>query len=107
MLKLLSYIGAAFTTLIPALIAFFARKYTVAAACLVAFVAATATLIVCIKAFVTTIVTFLTIPVWLGSIAWFVPPHFLALFSIIVSGRTCRAAYDITIEKIKMISAAS
>lgn len=107
MSKLIGWIVAGFGSLIPALVAFFGRKFAVASAVLTAFVVGTAALIVCMKAFAVVVVGYLVLPLWLAKVSWFFPPNMLALFSLIVSGRTCRAAYDMFVEKIKLIGSAS
>lgn len=105
--KLIGYIVAGFSTLIPALIAFFGRKAVVAAASLAAFAALTVAFLFVMKSLVDSIALSLVVPVWLQMIAWFVPTNFLVVFSAIISAHISRAAFDLAVAKIKMVNSAS
>jgi hypothetical protein len=66
-----------------------------------------AALIVCMRAFIATIAAFIVPPGWLlGMIELMVPTHFLLCFSTIIAAKTCRAGFDIAMEKIKLAARA-
>lgn len=104
----LSVFGGMFTNLFAQFVLLFGRKYGVALASTLAFVAATITMIICLKGLILTVIAGLTLPAWiLTSLAWIVPSNFIALWSTIMSGRICRAAYDAATYKIGLIAKSS
>ena len=97
---------------IPALfanfLAMFARKYTVAIASILAFIATTITFIVCMKAIIGIVVGLIIMPPWIyTAIAWFIHSNFIAVTAAIFSGKICKSAYLVITEKIKLINSAN
>lgn len=97
---------------IPALfanfLAMFTRKYTVAVASVLAFIATTITFIVCMKSIIGLAVSLIIMPAWIyNAIAWLIPSNFISITSAIISGKICKSAYVVVTEKIKLINSAS
>lgn len=89
-------------------LAFFGRKYTVATAGVLAFVATTITMIVCMKSILTGVIALIVMPAWIATfIAWLIPSNFIAVVSAILSGKICKAAYNVINTKIDLITKAS
>jgi Family of unknown function (DUF5455) len=86
----------------------FGRKYTVAIASVLAFVATTVALIVCLKTIILSVVALSVIPSWIATtLAWFIPSNFISVTSSILSGRICRTAYEMSVKKIDLVTKAS
>lgn len=100
--------GSMFSQLFAQFLLLFGRKYTVAIASTLAFIAATLTMIFFLKTLIVTIIATASAPVWfIQFLAWIIPTNWIALFSTIMSGRICRAAYDSALYKIALVNQAS
>ncbi len=108
-MPLLAMFFTSFTTAVGSLFAYFlaifGRKYAVATATVLAFIATTLTFIVCLKQILAVVIGTLIMPSWLVYfIGLFVPSNAISVFSAILSGRICAAAYEIMKFKIDLIS---
>lgn len=107
--------GKAFAVLIgmaPQLFAYFlsmfGRKYTVATATVLAYIATTVAMIVCLKQILAGVVALIVMPTWIASfIAWFIPSNSISVISAILSGRICKTAYRMVVAKIELVNNAS
>lgn len=105
-------IFAALLAVIPNLFAyfltFFGRKYTVATATVLAYIATTVAMIVCINNLIQSIVVLIVIPPWISTaIAWFMPSNAVGILSAILASNVCHSSYRIVIGKIKLVNSAS
>lgn len=89
------------------LLAMFGRKLSVATAAITAMFALTAAFVICISLTVQAIANIIVLPSFLAPIGWFVPSDFTFCISSIISARTCRAAYDLAMAKVRLINSAS
>lgn len=86
----------------------FGRKYTVATAAVLAFIATTAAMIVCMKSILGAMVAAIIIPGWVYAfIAWFIPSNAISIISAILSGKICKEAYNMVNTKIDLVTKAS
>lgn len=85
----------------------FGRKYTVATASVLAFLATTSTMLVCLKSLLQGVVNLILFPAWLSVMAWFIPSNSIGIISAILSARICHAAYIMANDKIKLINNAT
>lgn len=105
---LIGVFGGMFSQLFAQFVLLFGRKYGVAVASTLAFTAATLAMIVCLKGLILTVLAGIAAPTWfLSFLAWIIPTNWITLFSTIMSGRACRAAYDGAVFKIALISQSS
>ena len=105
---LITTLGGMFSGLFAQFLLLFGRKYSVATASVLAYIAATLAMIVCLKGIILTIIASIVMPEWLiTGIAWIIPSNFIQLFSLIMSGRICRAAYDSATIKVSLIASSS
>lgn len=89
-------------------LAIFGRKYAVATAAVLAFIATTITFIICLKSILAAVIASLVMPAWLVyAIGLFVPSNAISVFSSILSGRICAAAYEIMKYKIDLVAKAN
>ena len=108
MSSLFTLISTFATSLFANFLALFGRKFTVATASVLAFLATTAALIVCLKSILGAVIALITIPSWIyTAIAWFVPSNWVALVSAILSGKICKQAYLLVQHKIDLITKAN
>lgn len=106
--KLLASIGAIFTAISGYFAASISRKAVVAFSVVTAFVAVTAAFLVCIKIIVTGLLALVVMPVWLASwLGMFVPSNYGGVIALIMSAKTCKAAYNLAVEKVRMIGQSS
>lgn len=104
MLKLLILVGTFFTTLAGYAAASITRKAVIVFSVITAFVAVTAAFLVCVKIIVTGLVALIAMPAWLASwLGMFIPSNYGGVISLIMSAKTCKAAYNLAIEKVKLI----
>lgn len=86
----------------------FLRKYTVYTATVLAFVAATAAFIVCIKQIILTVVALIVMPAWVvKAFLFFIPSNFIAVTAGIFSGKLCKSVYMIVDNKLKLANNAN
>lgn len=108
MLKLLVLIGSLFTSVAGYAAASISRKAIIVFSVITAFVAVTAAFLVCMKIIITGLVAMIAMPAWLASwIGMFVPSNYAGVISLIMSAKTCKAAYNLAVEKVKMIGQSS
>lgn len=107
MLQLLGFFVTGLSTVIASMLQIFGRKSLVATATLSTAFALTLAFTICISELVSTLSAALSFPVYLEVLFWFVPSNFVLLISSILSGRICRAAYDLAMQKVQMINNAS
>ena len=89
-------------------LALFGRKFTVATASVLAFLATTTTLIVCLKSILSALVALIVMPSWIATaIAWLIPSNFISITSLIISGRICKTVYHLVQRKIDLITNAT
>jgi len=89
-------------------LALFGRKYAVGTASVLAYLATTAAMIVCLKSILLSIVALITIPSWIYSaIAMFIPSNAVGIMSGILSAKICKEAYFVATNKIKLLNNAS
>lgn len=104
MLKLLILVGTFFTTIAGYAAASITRKAVIVFSVITAFVAVTAAFLVCVKFIVTGILALLVMPAWIASwLGMFIPSNYGGVISLIMSAKTCKAAYNLAIEKVKLI----
>jgi hypothetical protein len=108
MLKLIALLGSGIPAIIGGLIALLGRKLGTATASVAAFVVMTAAFIACINSILQSVLSILTVPPWIaGSVGMFIPADFSAVLAAVVSSRICRVAYDLAIDKVRIINGAS
>lgn len=104
MLKLLTLVGGLFASVGGYAAASLSRKAIVVFSVITAFVAVTAAFLVCMKIIITGLVSMLVMPAWIASLlGMFVPSNYAGVISLIMSAKTCKAAYNLAVEKVKMI----
>jgi len=104
MLKLLVLVGSFFTSLVGFAAASITRKAVVAFSVITAFVAVTAAFLVSVNIVVSGLLALLVMPAWIASwIGMFIPSNYGGVISLILSAKTCKAAYNLAVEKVKMI----
>lgn len=104
MLKLLTLVAGLFTTIAGYAAASLSRKAIVVFSVITAFAAVTAAFLVCMKILITGLIAFVAMPTWIASwLGMFIPSNYAGVISLIMSAKTCRAAYDLAVEKVKMI----
>lgn len=107
-MKLLTLLGGIGTGLMAWLASSITRKAVVVFSVIVAFVAVVAAFLACMKILVAAITAMLVMPVWLESwVGMFIPSNYAGVISLIFSAKTCRAAYELAKEKIKLIGQSS
>lgn len=107
-----SIITSFISWIVPALgawaVKFFTRKVVTVTTTVGTFVLITGVMIACIKNMIDTLLTLAVLPTWLtGGVAAFVPSDFAIVLGAIVSSRACRWAYDLAVEKIRMMNSAT
>ncbi len=108
MFKLLTLVGGVFGSIAAWFTATLSRKAVVAFSVVTAFVSVTAAFLVCMKILITGLIALVAMPVWLESwIGVFIPSNYAGILSMIMSAKTCRAAYDLAVEKVRMIGQSS
>jgi hypothetical protein len=108
MLKLLAVLTSGIPAIIAAILAFVGRKFGTAAGTIAAFVIMTTAFIACINLILNTLIALMLMPGWVATaIGLFVPYQFSACIAAAVSGRICRAAYDLAMLKAQAINNAS
>lgn len=84
------------------------RKFTVATSAIVAYLAATTLMVICLKGLATSALTNLQIPERLYTpLSWVIPSNFISITSLIITALACRGAYDFATKKIELVSAAN
>lgn len=108
----MNLIGSFIAWLMPTVTAwavqFFTKKIALAVSVIAAYGLLLAAFIVCIKSAITTVLSLAIMPTWIASgIGMFLPFNFVAVFSHILSAKSCRYAFDVAREKIKLLNNAS
>lgn len=98
-----SFFGAAFT----AFVAFVGRKVLIATASIAAALALTIAFVLFLNNLLTSVIGSLVLPPWIDVMMWFVPGNFNLCISVIISANIARAAYDLGMEKIRLVNAAT
>lgn len=108
MLKLLGMLGTSIPAIITGLIAWIGRKYGTAAATIVLFAFLTVGFVACINQILGAVWALLDVPVGIAvALGMFIPADFSLVLGAIVSGRICRAAFDLAMEKTRALNSAS
>lgn len=108
MLKLLTLVGGLGATIAAWLASSITRKAVVAFSVIVAFVACVTAFLACMKIIIAAIVALAWMPIWLQSwVGMFIPSNYGGVIASIMAAKTCRAAYDLAVEKVKMIGQSS
>jgi hypothetical protein len=108
MFKIFTFLTSFPAALFANFLALFGRKFTVATAAVLAMIATTVTMVVCLKSILTGVTALLVIPSWIyTAIAWFIPSNFIAVVSAILSGKICKQAYLLVQNKIDLITKAN
>jgi hypothetical protein len=101
---IVSFVGA----IISGLASYFARKGTVVVASIAAFIALTVSLIVALQALFNAVLSSAILPPWFAQyIGLAIPPDFVAVLSAVVAARATRMAYDIAVEKVRLVTQAN
>lgn len=109
MFKLIAGLWSGITGMIAAIFAIAGRKATTVTAGLATFAALLIIFIACINALVQTMVGAVTaaagaLAVWfLVPVGMFIPGNFALILAGIVSGKICRAAYDLGRKKTELV----
>lgn len=104
MLKLLTLIGSFFAAVAAFAAASISRKAIIVFSVITAFVAVTVAFVACMKIIIGGLVAMIVMPAWLASwLGMFIPSNYVGVISLIMSAKTCKAAYNIAVEKIKMV----
>lgn len=106
MFQLLGFFTTSITAVIAGILQSFGRKGIVATASLSMTVALAIAFTVCIGELATLLITLLDFPVWLTPIFWIIPGNFAAVMGALISGHICRAAYDLAMEKVRLVNSA-
>lgn len=105
---LFTLLSTSFTNFFVYFLAMFGRKFTVSTAAVLAFIAATAAMIICMKSILLGVTSLLVIPAWIyTAIAWFIPSNFISVISSILAGKICKEAYNMVNTKIDLITKAN
>lgn len=108
MLKLLTLVGGLAASIGAWFASSITRKAVVAFSVVVAFVACVTAFLACMKILISAIVALAVMPLWIQSwIGMFIPSNYGGVIAAIMSAKTCRAAYDLAVEKVKMIGQSS
>lgn len=96
------------TNLFAQFVLLFGRKFTVSTAAVLAFLATTLAMLVCMKSILGAMVAAIVIPSWVyAAIAWFIPSNAVGIISAILSGKICKQAYLMANTKIDLITKAN
>jgi hypothetical protein len=106
------FLGTVINAFVQALfvqfMAILTRKFAIGTATILAYVATTIAMVVCLKSILTALVVLITIPAWVYTfIGWFIPSNAVGVISQILAANVCKKAYDITVAKIQMMNMAS
>ena len=102
----MSFLISGLTALITFIIEYFGRTALKISSVLTAFIFITAALLVCFKQFIAILYGYSAPPQFITSIlSIFLTTKTMAALSTVISARSCKAAYMIAVEKLKMISA--
>ncbi|MFJ2989655.1 DUF5455 family protein [Collimonas sp. NPDC087041] len=108
MLKLITLLVSAIPAIIAAIISMIGRKLGTAGASIASFVVVTAALIAGINTILQGVLSYVAIPPFIAnSVGLFIPTDWVACVTAVVTSRICRAAYDMAVQKIKLINDAS
>jgi hypothetical protein len=107
MLQVLAALVLGIPALVGSVVAFLARKITTVTGTILGFVVMTTAFIACINSILSSILAIITLPLWASGVGLFIPFDFTAVLAAVVSGRICRAAYDLAIMKLNAINNAS
>ncbi len=109
MIKLIAGLFSGVTAMIAAIFAMYARKFTVVTAGILTLLSLLALFVICINSIVASVVGAISVAegsvgswllVWVGA---FVPANFATVLGLIVSGKICRAAYDLGRKKTELV----
>lgn len=104
MLPALAFIGTTIASIGGFAAASISRKAVIAFSVVTAFVAVVVAFLACMKIIITGIAALMVIPTWLVSwIGMFIPSNYAGVISLIMSAKTCKAAYNLAKEKIALI----
>ena len=108
MLKLVTLLLSGIPAIITAILSMIGRKLGTAGASIASFVVVTAALIAGINTLLQGVLGYVSIPPFIAnSVGIFIPPDWVACVTAVVTARIFRAAYDVAVEKIKLINNAS
>ena len=108
MFKLLTLVAGFLASVGGFAAASLSRKAVVVFSVITAFVAVTAAFLVCMKIIITGLLALLVMPTWL--VSWtgmFIPSNYAGVISLIMSAKTCKAAYNLAKEKVALIGQSS
>ena len=109
MIRLITGLWGGITAMVAAIFALAGRKAGTVVAGLATFAALTVIFIACINALVQTMVGAITsawgaVAIWLlMPVGMFIPSNFALIMAGIVSGKICRAAYDLGKKKTELV----
>lgn len=104
MLQLLTLIGAFFSSVAGWFASSISRKAIVVFAVITAFVALIVAFLACMKIIIAGLVALIVMPAWVASwIGMFIPSNYTGVIASIMSAKTCKAAYNLAVEKVKLI----
>lgn len=96
-----------FATFISSFLALVGRKALVAASAITLTVALTVGFVFSIGQIVIVLKNLIDFPPFILSLGWFIPTNFTVLISSILSARICRAAYDLAMTKLRLVTSAN
>jgi len=108
MLKLLTLLGTLGASVTAWLAASMSRKAVVAFSVVSAFVVVVAAFLACMKIIIAGVISLSVFPVWIQSwIGMFIPSNYGGVIASVMAAKTCKAAYNLAVEKVKMIGQSS
>lgn len=108
MIRLITLLVSGIPAIISGVIAFLARKLGTATASVAAFVVLTAAFIASINTALQAVLSAMQLPSWAANaVGMFIPANFAVVLGAVVAAKIARAAYDLALEKIKVISSAN
>lgn len=96
------------TAIVTSLANYFGRKALTVAASVGLFIALTGALFVTISALFNAVLGWSAVPGWLAqAVGMFIPTDLPIVLSSVVGARAARFAYDVAVDKVKLIAAAN
>lgn len=107
MIKAIMWLAEGFVLLLSSILSFFGRKGLIAASVVTMAVSLTVAFVACIKYILDTIAGLIP-PGWVFDILMmWIPSNFAACLAAILSANICRAAYDLAMTKLHLITSAN
>lgn len=108
MIKLITLLVTGIPAIISGVIAFLARKLGTVTASMAAFGILTVAFIASINTALNTVLAAMQLTPWAATaVGMFIPSNFGVVLGAVVAAKISKAAYDLAISKVKVISAAN